>query len=229
MTTTILLTGFGPFPGAPFNPTGPLVAELAKHQHRDFPDVRRVAHVFPTSYQAVDQELPALLARQRPDVLVMFGLASGARRIRIETRARNALAPMTPDASGYFPAARRIARDAARSRPLPVPADRLLAAARSAGMPSVLSRSAGSYLCNYLCWRVSEQADGPRIPAFVHVPSVYEPGAQPPNRRWPNWLWSRLRPRFFSLDELVHGCEAIVLAALATSREAHSSINPLTD
>ena len=25
MTATILITGFGPFPGAPYNPTGPLV------------------------------------------------------------------------------------------------------------------------------------------------------------------------------------------------------------
>ena len=30
MAATILLTGFGPFPGAPFNPTGPLVTELAR-------------------------------------------------------------------------------------------------------------------------------------------------------------------------------------------------------
>ncbi|HZD90599.1 MAG TPA: pyroglutamyl-peptidase I, partial [Pseudolabrys sp.] len=28
--TTILVTGFGPFPGAPFNPTVPLVRRLAR-------------------------------------------------------------------------------------------------------------------------------------------------------------------------------------------------------
>jgi pyrrolidone-carboxylate peptidase len=32
MTATILLTGFGPFSGAPFNPTGPLVTELARRR-----------------------------------------------------------------------------------------------------------------------------------------------------------------------------------------------------
>ena len=56
MTSTILLTGFGPFPGAPFNPTGPLVRELAR---RNSPGLRRAAHVFTTSYQTVDRELPA--------------------------------------------------------------------------------------------------------------------------------------------------------------------------
>ena len=47
MTTTVLLTGFGPFPGAPFNPTGPLVEALARRRHPGLGDVRRVAHVFP--------------------------------------------------------------------------------------------------------------------------------------------------------------------------------------
>src|SRR5689334_4624162 len=97
MTTTILLTGFGPFPGAPFNPTGPLVETLARQQHRPLSDVRRVAHVFPTSYEAVDKELPTLLAREQPDVLLMFGLALRTRTLRIETCARNALSLVTPD------------------------------------------------------------------------------------------------------------------------------------
>ena len=61
MTATILITGFGPFPGAPFNPTEPLAMELARRRHPAFANVRRVAHVFPVSYAAIDRELPALL------------------------------------------------------------------------------------------------------------------------------------------------------------------------
>ena len=89
----ILLTGFGPFPGAPFNPTGRLVEKLARSRHLASSGVRRMAHVFRTSYEAVDHELPALLARTKPDVLVMFGLAGRTRHVRIETRARNAHQP----------------------------------------------------------------------------------------------------------------------------------------
>jgi pyroglutamyl-peptidase len=99
MTATILLTGFGPFPGAPHNPTGPLVRELAHRRAPSLHNIRRVAHVFHTSYAAVDRELPALLARERPHALVMFGLASGTRHFRIETRARNALTGAVPDAT----------------------------------------------------------------------------------------------------------------------------------
>ncbi|MGZ3328087.1 MAG: pyroglutamyl-peptidase I, partial [Xanthobacteraceae bacterium] len=74
MTETILLTGFGPFPGAPYNPTGPLVMALARRRHPAFVNVRRVAHIFQVSYEAVDRELPALLERERPAALIMFGL-----------------------------------------------------------------------------------------------------------------------------------------------------------
>ena len=89
----ILLTGFGPFPGAPFNPTERLVEKLARSRHLALTGVRRTSHVFRTSYEAVDRELPALLKRTKPDVLVMFGLAARTRHLRIETRARNAIEP----------------------------------------------------------------------------------------------------------------------------------------
>ena len=69
MTATILITGFGPFPGAPFNPTEPLAVELAQRRHPAFANVRRVAHVFRTSYQVVDRELPTLIAREKPAAL----------------------------------------------------------------------------------------------------------------------------------------------------------------
>ena len=75
--------------------------ELARRRHPAFANVRRVAHVFHVSYEAVDRELPALLERERPDALIMFGLGRrAATHVRIETRARNALTRMVPDAGG---------------------------------------------------------------------------------------------------------------------------------
>ena len=80
MAPTILITGFGPFPGAPFNPTGPLVAHLARTK---LPRTKIVTHIFETSYAAVDRDLPTLLKRHKPDAVLMFGLASRARIVRI--------------------------------------------------------------------------------------------------------------------------------------------------
>lgn len=170
---TILITGFGPFPGAPYNPTIRLVERLVKLRRPAMADVRIVGHVFATSYVAVDRDLPALLERHRPDALLMFGLAARTKYIRIETRARNALA-LLPDVSGAVLRRGTIAPGGPPDRMMPAPQRRLLAAARTAGRPVKLSRDAGRYLCNYLCWRASESS-GPKLAAFVHVPLVRRP------------------------------------------------------
>ena len=45
---TILITGFGPFPGAPVNPTTALARHLARLRRPGLADVRLVGHVFTT-------------------------------------------------------------------------------------------------------------------------------------------------------------------------------------
>ena len=166
---TLLITGFGPFPGAPYNPTMKLVRELARLRRPALAHTTIVPHIFRTSYAAVDRDLPALIARYRPDAILMFGLHGRAKAIRIETRARNALA-LLPDATGKVARRGVIAPDGPSAKTMPMPARRLLAAARAARVPAVLSRDAGRYLCNYLCWRSLEC--GVKLAAFVHVPKV---------------------------------------------------------
>jgi pyroglutamyl-peptidase len=171
---TILVTGFGPFPGSPYNPTGPLVQRLARPRRPRLAGVKVVAHVFPTSYTSVDRDLPRLIAKHKPDALLMFGLAPRARKLRIETRARNCVA-LLPDVSGVARGHHAIQPNGPAVLAMPAPAQRLLAAIRTTRVPATLSHNAGRYLCNYLCWRAAEAAskkNGPRLAAFIHVPKV---------------------------------------------------------
>jgi pyroglutamyl-peptidase len=204
MTATILITGFGPFPGAPFNPTEPLATELARRRHPAFANVRRVAHVFEVSYEAVDRELPALLAREKPDALIMFGLAGRSRHVRVETRARNALTRLLPDAGGAVPVTTTIVPGAPSTMPLRAPVQRLVSAARAAGVPTAPSHDAGRYLCNYLCWRAAEAArsGAPRLVAFIHVPRLRHARTGPCKSP-------------LTLDDLTRAGEAILRAAIA--------------
>jgi pyroglutamyl-peptidase len=208
MTVTIVITGFSAFPGAPFNPTEPLVQELARRRHPAFANVRRVSHVFRVSYEAVDRELPALLERERPDALIMFGLAVRSRHVRIETRARNTLTRAVPDVGGHLPLSGTILAGGPAALPLRAPAQRLLMAARSTGLPAALSRDPGHYLCNYLCWRAAEAArcGAPRVASFIHVPYLHR--AQ---------IHHSGRPRL-SLDDLADAGEAILRAAIPAAR-----------
>src|SRR6202047_4297359 len=220
----ILITGFGPFPGAPFNPTQPLVARLTRLRRPAFDNVELIGHIFHVTYTTVDRELPELLGKHRPQALLMFGLADRTRHMRIETRARNAVTTRFPDAD----------RNRARKGSIVGGADavmlgphtaKLLRAAVGTGIDARASRDAGSYLCNYLSWRAIEAVKsgaGPPLAAFVHVPLI-------PRGSAPQRVGATHR---ITLDDLVDAGEAMLLEmvklARAESRERQSkSLAPL--
>lgn len=171
-----MVTGFQPFPGAPFNPTEPLVRHLTHLRRPALADVELIGHIFPVSYDAVDHELPVLLADHRPDALLMFGLAARTPCVRIETRARNAVTGLWPDARHARRTRGTIDGTGPNALAFGAHTALLLRAAVTTGVPAAASRDAGRYLCNYLSWRAIEavQADktGLRLAAFVHVPLV---------------------------------------------------------
>jgi pyroglutamyl-peptidase len=209
----ILITGFGPFPGAPFNPTQPLVARLLRLRRPAFSDVQLIGHIFHVTYSTVDRELPELIARHRPHALLMFGLADRTSHVRIETRARNAITTLLPDAD----------RTRARKGSIVSGADammfgphtaKLLRAADSTGLDARPSRDAGSYLCNYLSWRAIEATcrdAGPRLAAFIHVPLLARGGAS----------LRRGTSRRITLEHLVDAGEAMLLEMLKLARSAN--------
>jgi pyroglutamyl-peptidase len=205
MSLRILITGFGPFAGFQFNPAQALAAELVRWPHPTFARVTRCSHVFPVSYEAVDRDLSALIASEKPDALVMFGLAGATKELRIETCARNARSRGVPDIRGYLPATGSIDPSAPPVMALRSPAQRLLMAVKSTGVPAVLSRDAGRYLCNYLCWRAAAAArnDGPRLVTFIHVPVVHRTQIR------------RSRSSTVTLDDLMDAGEAILRTVIA--------------
>jgi pyroglutamyl-peptidase len=208
----ILVTGFGPFPGAPYNPTQPLVARLTRLRRPAFSDVELSSHIFPVTYNAVDRELPIALAQHRPQALLMFGLAGRTGYLRVETRARNAVTMLWPDAAQTRARKGSIADGADAQRFGPHTA-KLLHAAKGTGLDARTSRDAGSYLCNYLSWRAIEAVDagnGPRLAAFVHIPPLARGGV--------------LRRKGFSritLEELVDAGEAMLLEMVRLARRSN--------
>ncbi|MEK9278652.1 pyroglutamyl-peptidase I [Bradyrhizobium sp. ISRA442] len=209
----ILLTGFGPFPGAPYNPTQPLVTRLAHLRRPALDDVEIASHIFPVTYAAVDRQLPEVLARVKPDALLMFGLAARTSYLRIETRARNAVTMLWPDGANTRSRKRAIAANADAMMFGPHTA-RLLRAARLTGIDARSSRDAGAYLCNYLSWRAIEgaKAGGPQLAAFIHVPLLARSGAM---RR-------KGFPRI-TLEELVDAGEAMLMEMVQLARKARAS------
>ena len=206
----ILVTGFGPFPGAPFNPTEPLVKRLTQLRRPALDGVRLTGHIFHVTYQTVDRELPALIAQLNPQALLMFGLATRTAHLRIETRARNAVTTHLPDADGNRAQKTSIVRGADAVSFGPHAAN-LLHAARATGIDARLSRHAGAYLCNYLSWRsieATQQPTGPALASFIHVPLIARDGS------------AREEASDITLEQLVDAGEAMLLELVKLTRRA---------
>ncbi len=168
------------------------------------------SHIFPVTYAAVDRQLPEVLAKEKPDALLMFGLASRTPYLRIETRARNAVTMLWPDAANTRSSKRGIAGHADAMTFGPHTA-RLLRAARLTGIDARASRDAGAYLCNYLSWRAIEnvRAGGPQLAAFIHIPLLARSGA----------VRRKGAPRI-TLEELVDAGEAMLMEMVGLARKA---------
>jgi pyroglutamyl-peptidase len=207
----VLITGFGPFPGAPYNPTQPVVARLMQLRRPALADVELVSHIFPVTYHAVDRELPELLAKYRPQALLMFGLASRTAHVRIETRARNAVTMLWPDAAQTRVRKGSIGPglDAMMFGPHTA---KLLSAARATGIDARSSRDAGAYLCNYLSWRAIEAVNAgknPQLAAFIHIPLLARNGTS-----------LRKGASRITLEELVDAGEAMLMEMVKQARQA---------
>ncbi|MBB2961491.1 peptidase C15 [Methylobacterium sp. R2-1] len=184
----LLVTGFGPFPTVPDNPTGRLARRLAAspHLHRilgQAPDCL----VLDTRYDALDTQLDPALARH-PSAVLMLGVAARRRRVCVETRAVNRVSRLFPDAGGTVRRTLAFQPDGPAQRRSPAAAA-VRVALKRAGLDTAISRDAGRYLCNASYYRVLEQG----CPAvFLHIPMPPrtrrpKPGgghSRPPLDRW---------------------------------------------
>lgn len=168
MSGHLLITGFGPFPGMPQNPAGALARRLgASIRLRLALGAPPRVLVLPTTYAAIPAELaPALSGK--PAAVLMIGVASQARRLRVEARARNRGSLLHPDASGRPAGTLSLDPQAPGTRKSPHAAP-ALAILRRHGLAARASTDAGRYLCN-AGYFFALAGDGPVL--FVHIPPL---------------------------------------------------------
>jgi pyroglutamyl-peptidase len=171
--TTVLITGFGPFPGVPVNATMRLVPALAEAAPRAFPGVRIASAVLATEWTTAPRQLEALLEEIEPDLALHFGVSSRARGFEVEARALNACVQM-PDAAGALPPGLAVRAGGPELMATSLPVQHIVARLRRRGIPAFISRDAGGYLCNatlYHSLACARAAPGRRV-GFVHLPAT---------------------------------------------------------
>jgi pyroglutamyl-peptidase len=171
-----LITGFGPFPGAPENPSAWLAEALCDTRPRG----RELLHaeVLPTEWEAVAALAPRLYASLQPHAMIHFGLCQRAVGFRIERSAYNRIAPRA-DARAALPATRLVLAEGVDRLDTRVPAARLAAHLSKQGLPAASSRSAGRYLCNFLYYHSlawASRQETPPVALFVHIPRTVAQG-----------------------------------------------------
>lgn len=170
--TRVLLTGFGAFPGAPANPTERIVQRIARRhaRHRLRRDIDLHTAILPVVYAGTGRRIRRLLDEHRPDIVIHLGLAARRRELSVETRARNRLSIVHPDAEGRLSGSHAVLPGRPAQRRSRWPAARLVNVMRRTGAPSRASIDAGDYLCNQALFLSLEMHDGPC--GFVHVPRL---------------------------------------------------------
>jgi pyroglutamyl-peptidase len=171
----VLITGFGPFPGVPDNPSSWLAQALAQRPPAECRDDLHV-RVLPTEWQATTL-MRDFYADLQPTLMIHFGLDQRGKSLRIERSAHNR-ARRRADACGALPLSPAIHANGPDRIDTAVPVPTLAAHLRRLGLPATASRSAGSYLCNFLYYHSLAWAHRNRCHAlFVHIPHVGSRGS----------------------------------------------------
>lgn len=167
----VLLTGFQAFLEHPFNPTEQIV-----HQFIPPPSIDLETIVLPVDFQ---QALPPYLAKLhafQPQLILNLGLSASAPVICLEKIALNHYADRTIQQKMLH---QIIDPNGETALATDLPLDQWAMQLCAAGIPSLRSNHAGSYLCNFiyyqsLHWAKQHQANA----LFIHLPYTTEMASQ---------------------------------------------------
>ena len=161
----VLLTGFEAFAPYSINPTKSLVETF-------LPSAEIVLHktVYQTDFEVVSKNYPKLLDEFRPDWIINLGLDARRGALCLETFAIN---------TGFDPRGEKqhfpIEEFKNSAYHTNINTEKLATELCEAGIPSIRSNHAGTYLCNYifylsLKWATRHSAEA----LFIHMPFTTE-------------------------------------------------------
>ena len=175
----ILVTAFDPFGGESINPA----LEAVKLMKDNIDGAEIVKLEIPTVFRKSIDKVAEAIVKENPDVVLSIGQAGGRFEVTPERVAINVDDARIPDNEGNQPIDVPIYEDGAPAYFATLPVKAMVEAIRSAGLPSSLSNSAGTFVCNHIMYGVLYQIEkmGKNIRAgFIHVPFIPEQVARRP-------------------------------------------------
>ena len=192
-----LVTGFDPFGGEAINPA----LEAVKLLPEEINGAKIVKLEIPTVFGKSAEVVQAKIEEIQPDVVLNIGQAGGRFAISPERVAINVDDARIPDNEGNQPVDEAIQPQGQPAYFSQLPIKAMVAAMKEAGIPAVVSNTAGTFVCNHIMYQVQYMIDTkyPTLKGgFIHVPFIPEQVVDKPGQP------------AMSLQDIAKGLEAAI-------------------
>lgn len=194
----LLLTGFVPFLDFKVNPTEEIARAL---DGRTIGNYEVIGRVLPVEFSGTAVQALHHYKEVKPDVVIMLGLAGGRSKLTPERIAINCC-DGAPDNSGIALQDALIEEEGPDAYFSTLPIRQFVTNLNEQGYPSQISNSAGTYLCNFVMYKmlhhIKIEQDNVRA-GFVHIPASHQLAIQQPTV--PSWSQHDLQEAIISMIE----------------------------
>lgn len=195
----ILLTGFDPFGGEKINPAQEAVNKVSNNIN----GAEVIKLIIPTVYEKSLSAIDEAIKKHNPDIVISIGQAGGRFDITPERVAININDFRIKDNEGNQPVDEPIREDGKAAYFSNLPIKGIVKHLNENDIPSTLSNTAGTFVCNHVMYGVLYMIDKkyPHMKSgFIHIP--YETSQVINKKNTP----------FMSLDQIVKGIELSIEA-----------------
>lgn len=195
----VLLTGFDPFGGESINPAW----EAVKLVPNMIDDIEVVKLQIPTVFDKSTEVLVEGIKEHKADIAICVGQAGGRYDVSIERVAINMDDARIKDNEGNQPIDEAIYSDGEAAYFTTLPIKAMVEEAKKAGVPSSVSNTAGTFVCNHIMYSLLYHIDKSSIAkkgGFIHVPYI------------PEQVIGKKNTPFMSLEMIAKGLEASIRA-----------------
>ena len=202
----VLITGFDPFGGETMNPAW----EAVKLLKDEIGGAQIIKLQIPTVVGKSIQKIHEKMQEIHPDIVISVGQAGGRFGVTPERVAINVTDARIPDNEGNQPIDVPIFEDGDTAYFSNLPVKAMVQAIKHAGYPSVLSNSAGTYICNHVMYGILYyiEKEFPNVRGgFIHVPYA------------PSQVVNKPSTPSMALADITASLEAAVAAAVSSKED----------
>jgi len=205
----ILITGFDPFGGEPVNPA----LEAVKLMKDEIAGAKIIKLEIPTVFRKSVEKIHEMMKAEQPDVVLSIGQAGGRFGVTPERVAINVDDARIKDNEGNQPVDTPIFTDGEAAYFSNLPVKAMVEAIKNKGLPSTLSNSAGTFVCNHVMYGVLYyiHKEFPNVRGgFIHVPFITDQVVTKPN------------VASMALADITEALEAAVEAIVKNQKDIHA-------